>query len=190
MITTLEEYEKLCRKTLSFKYDSQVRALEDVSLHSVMGLVTEAVELGSYSNIENLKEELGDYCWYLAILTKEAKLILNVSTNQEKYCEGNIFIKAENFNSLVSRLIKNSCSILDKYKKLFYYGKEININSLREDIHNCWLIIQDICQLFNINIYEIFQLNIDKLKKRYGDKFTEEAAINRDIDNEMSHFKN
>lgn len=190
MITNLTEYETLCRKTLSLKYDEKVRTKEDVSLHSAIGLVTEIAELKFYSSVENLKEELGDYCWYLVILTAENDHLFVLPEIQTNIEENNVCVISRAFEARIDELTRLSCKILDKYKKLLYYGKNIDKNILKADIYDCWLLIQDICWLFNIDLREVFQLNIDKLKKRYGDKFTEEAAINRDIDNEMSHFKN
>jgi hypothetical protein len=40
----------------------------------------------------------------------------------------------------------------------------------------------------DLDFYQILDDNIAKLKKRYGEKFDEEKAANRDIDNELSHF--
>jgi hypothetical protein len=40
------------------------------------------------------------------------------------------------------------------------------------------------CQINNIDFGSILDKNIDKLKARYGDKFSSERAINRDLETE------
>jgi mRNA-degrading endonuclease RelE of RelBE toxin-antitoxin system len=37
---------------------------------------------------------------------------------------------------------------------------------------------------YNIDIHKSFDINIEKLKERYGDKFSSEMAINRNLDAE------
>jgi hypothetical protein len=44
--------------------------------------------------------------------------------------------------------------------------------------------IFSLCADNNLNINEIFDLNIAKLMKRYGDKFSSESAINRNLEEE------
>ena len=46
------------------------------------------------------------------------------------------------------------------------------------------IFIQDYMNHFNINLEDSFDININKLKARYGDKFSSERAINRDLETE------
>ena len=52
----------------------------------------------------------------------------------------------------------------------------------------------DLCKEWNINFEECLDLNINKLKIRFPDKFTEENALNRDLVSErkanLMEFKN
>lgn len=69
----------------------------------------------------------------------------------------------------------------DALKKYLFYGKEIDrINLLEELGDQLWYIAIAIDTL-NSSFDEIMQMNINKLKKRYGVKFNEEGAIRRDL---------
>jgi len=46
------------------------------------------------------------------------------------------------------------------------------------------LNISDYMNCYDLNTEEIFDINIQKLKARYGDKFSSERAINRDLETE------
>lgn len=77
---------------------------------------------------------------------------------------------------------------VDVVKKQLFYGR-------LPDLKNCIEELGDICWYLGIamdvlgtNFDEVQQLNIAKLRKRYPEKFTEDNAINRDIENEMKVF--
>jgi hypothetical protein len=40
--------------------------------------------------------------------------------------------------------------------------------------------------LYNLNIEEVWEKNIEKLRARYGEKFSSERAINRDLETERT----
>ena len=76
----------------------------------------------------------------------------------------------------------------DAIKKHIFYGKPIDIKNLQEELGDTLWYIGLACDALGISLDEVLTLNIEKLRKRYGDKFTEKSALNRDIDNEMSHY--
>lgn len=72
----------------------------------------------------------------------------------------------------------------DALKKHIFYGKEIDKTNLKEELGDlCWYISIALDEL-GFSYEEIMETNIAKLKARYGEKFTENAALNRDLDNE------
>jgi len=74
--------------------------------------------------------------------------------------------------------------LLDAYKKWLAYGKEIDKVNVSEEIFDCFWYLFNLCRMLNIDIEKGMQTNIDKLRARYPDKFSEEKAINRDLDKE------
>lgn len=85
--------------------------------------------------------------------------------------------------------------IVDALKKHIYYGKELDLVNLEEELGDLsWymaVMIDAMSQLGQTTSFErIWSLNISKLEKRYGDEFSEEAAINRDLDAERKVLEN
>jgi len=78
--------------------------------------------------------------------------------------------------------------ILDVMKKHLFYGKEINELDLMYECSDCLWYIAIILNQLGYSFDEVMTKNIEKLKKRYPEKFTEECAINRNVENELSHF--
>jgi NTP pyrophosphatase (non-canonical NTP hydrolase) len=71
---------------------------------------------------------------------------------------------------------------LDAYKKHFAYGKELDTINVGEEIADIMWYISNLCRLLNIDLEEMQQRNIDKLKARFPEKFTQENALNRNLD--------
>ena len=75
---------------------------------------------------------------------------------------------------------------LDMLKKHIFYGKPMDFINAKEEVGDqMWyagLAIDVLQTTFN----EVLTVNIDKLKARYPEKFTEEAAINRNLEIERA----
>jgi len=79
--------------------------------------------------------------------------------------------------------------ILDAFKKHLIYGKDLDIINITEELGDItWYMAIMTRYLKNLTGAtledDILELNIDKLKARYPEKFTEEKALNRDLDTE------
>ena len=62
-----------------------------------------------------------------------------------------------------------------------YYNEDCNTTRI--------MIMMDLCKVWNINFEECLDLNINKLKIRFPDKFTEENALNRDLASERKELE-
>jgi hypothetical protein len=87
---------------------------------------------------------------------------------------------------LVLKIIKNTCKLLDMMKKKIYYNKPIDENLFKTITHVVMLDLSDYMNVYDINIQNSFDINIAKLKARYGEKFSSERAINRDLETERN----
>jgi len=86
-------------------------------------------------------------------------------------------------------MVTESAELADMLKKHIFYGKPFDMINAKEEIgDNLWYVGLAV-DVLRTTMDEIMSLNIEKLRKRYPEKFDENKAINRDIDNEMSHFK-
>jgi len=62
--------------------------------------------------------------------------------------------------------------------------EKIDIHNLKEELGDSRWYEAILIRLFDLDTNEINQINIDKLKARYPEKFTTENAMNRDLDAE------
>jgi len=79
--------------------------------------------------------------------------------------------------------------ILDAMKKHIYYDKTLDLINIKEELGDTlWYVAQAIDVLQDmeedISWSGIMETNIEKLRKRYGEKFDREKAVNRDLDAE------
>jgi NTP pyrophosphatase (non-canonical NTP hydrolase) len=175
------EYLELSEKTLSTQFNCKDEK-EQKLLHAVIGVLTEVEELldnhiGEVQDFTNMVEECGDLCWYLAIIGREYQL---------DYPQIIVRSKNEEPMKLVLKIIKNTCKLLDMLKKKIYYNKQIDENLFKTITNLVMLDLSDYMNTYDIDIEKSFDINIEKLKARYGDKFSSERAINRDLETERN----
>jgi NTP pyrophosphatase (non-canonical NTP hydrolase) len=175
-----KEYLELSEKTLSTQFNCDEK--DQKILHAVIGILTEVEELldnhiGDGQDFTNMLEEAGDITWYLAIIGREYQL---------DYPQLLVRNKNEDPMKLVLKIIKNTCKLLDMMKKKIYYNKSIDVNTFKTITHVVMLDLSDYMNTYNIDIQKSFDVNIAKLKARYGEKFSSERAINRDLETERN----
>jgi len=72
----------------------------------------------------------------------------------------------------------------DQLKKHIFYGKELDMVNLQEEIGDILWYIGMFCERLGFSMEQIMAQNIAKLKVRYPDKFTEQNAEARDLKKE------
>lgn len=72
----------------------------------------------------------------------------------------------------------------DAVKRYIFYGKDLDVTNLGEEIGDICYYIALVCKHLNINWEEILMKNIMKLKIRYPEGFSQENAINRNLEKE------
>lgn len=83
-----------------------------------------------------------------------------------------------------------SGEFLDALKKHIFYGKPIDSVNLEEEIGDLLWYVALACNSLDVDMNRIMAQNIEKLKTRYPDKFTSEAALNRDLEAERKTLEN
>ncbi len=71
--------------------------------------------------------------------------------------------------------------VVDIYKKAMAYGKVIDPNHLREELGDLIWYIAHLAHIYGWSVEDLMQVNVNKLRARYGDRFTAHAALNRDL---------
>lgn len=180
-----KEYLELSEKTLSNEF---LIEHEDFNgLHATMGIITEIQELIEWNSDKVGKtEEIADITWYLAIFGREFNIeaLPNAKKMDITYNILSKIWKKQANRLLVLKMYDKSSIMLDIYKKKTFYGKEVDAEVLKTLTNDVLELVITYCKLHDISIHEAFNKNINKLKKRYGDKFNTQGAINRDIEAE------
>jgi NTP pyrophosphatase (non-canonical NTP hydrolase) len=77
-----------------------------------------------------------------------------------------------------------SAEFSDMLKKSIFYGKPLDEVNLLEELGDQLWYISLALRALNSSFEEVMAKNIEKLKARYPHKFTEDKALNRDLDKE------
>lgn len=189
MTYTFEEYRKLTERTLASldHHTSNYRLLDN--LHLVIGMMTEIAEIiqgdrEGKGNV-NLQEEIGDLCWYLANYLN----INNIGTTIHTDVDHLLGYPIDD-DKMYSLFISVS-DLLDAHKKELAYGERKTITDIqrRKFVLNIYLAINNLALDYGIDFNRCLYKNIEKLKVRYPEKFSEENAVDRDLDKENNVLK-
>ena len=86
-------------------------------------------------------------------------------------------------------MVTEAGELLDMLKKHIFYGRDLDLVNVEEEVGDSFwyaaLAVDALREMgHDTSIEQIQEKNIAKLKKRYGKKFSEQAALNRDLDGE------
>jgi len=86
-------------------------------------------------------------------------------------------------------MVTEAGELLDMLKKHLFYGRELDLVNVEEELgDSLWylgLAVDDMREMgYDTSIEQIQEKNIAKLRKRYGEKFSKDAALTRDLDAE------
>jgi NTP pyrophosphatase (non-canonical NTP hydrolase) len=121
--------------------------------------------------------------------------------NAKEYKEQALRTESNDFSSIKSRMASSDsirllhaamgmqtevAEFTDMLKKHIFYGKPLDLVNLKEELFDTTWYMAIALDVLEGSFEEGFQKNIDKLKARYPEKFSEEKAINRDLKKERS----
>jgi hypothetical protein len=162
-------------------------------IHASVGITSEVAELfqlerKSRSNSldrTNLLEECGDILWYVAIaadaLDKVDEIMAptHVGVSYIKFDDdlGDALFTGAAYLSEVAGTIADLA-----VKKLVFYGKPFDTKLLVEQLFEVHMNVKFLLDAAGYSIEDARLVNIAKLKARYGEKFSEAAALERNLD--------
>lgn len=82
-----------------------------------------------------------------------------------------------------------SGEFMDALKRWVFYGKPYDPDNLKEEIGDILWYAAQACNALGIDMQDVMDSNIRKLKRRYPDKFSADKAINRDLEAEREALK-
>lgn len=158
--------------------------------HATFGLVTEVGELvdsfkrhyfyGLELDTRNVKEEIGDILWYVALAYHA--LDESIPNYVEDISLENSRFHLSSTDALLAGLVRKSSDVF------FFFNALKDKTCVTDDLEDILVYLKLFCEDKGIDIYECADANVEKLKKRYPEKFTVEDAVNRDVENELSHI--
>lgn len=177
-----KDYKKEAERTLSSQFNCDID--DQKVLHSIIGMMTEIDELlenyDSKMDEINKMEEISDFMWYFSILSRMYSIDLSTDDKTIKYISKDFINEKE----LVYSILKKCLKLLDMQKKKFFYNKNINIENFLEIISDISYLLLIYTKINNIDLEKSMEVNINKLYKRYPEKFSSDKAINRDLETE------
>jgi NTP pyrophosphatase (non-canonical NTP hydrolase) len=105
------------------------------------------------------------------------------STNRTNAPLGAIYNHMTELHMLMGMMTEVG-ELVDVYKKNLAYSKPIDLVNVKEEIGDLMWYISEFCNHNGFDLEQILQLNIDKLKSRFPEKFDAFQAINRDLGSE------
>ena len=184
-IESFKEYINLASRTLP-----DLGSEESNSIHMKMGLETEKGEfLDVFKKFHaykkpidwvNVGEELADYLWY------SAGLITFILKYQ----------KSENsLDDLEKQLKKRFQNLREAFNEETIGKREEPVVVALNFYNDLGSSVKDVekiyyyCLYADLDFWQILTNNIEKLKVRFPEKFTEDKALNRDLDSERKQLE-
>ncbi|XAI95491.1 nucleotide pyrophosphohydrolase domain protein [Microcystis phage Mvi-JY20] len=204
--TTWQEHQQ--KTVLRFVRDpqeiiAQISADGMNMVHGALGLTTEVYEYLTATTPVNRVEELGDACFYLSLVYNGALwlLVSRVGVQDAIDMLDEVHTRFYEKHLLTHALTGQAASttepsftgtaimIQDCVKSLAMYcsGAPIEgkaVSTIKQLLHSCLQMRQLItieAEVIGTSLEVVFETNHAKLSKRYKEKFTTEAALNRDL---------
>lgn len=165
----IEEYQKIIEQTAVFPTTVDNFGLAYCYL-GLVGEFDEFIKALDDGNIDNIKKEIGDFCWYLSAFCKEADIDIN---------------SIWNFNLNGDEKFISLTSISENIKKYYRDNKPLNKKLLTKCLtHSLWYIHGSFIGFFpdkKLDFDEIRQINYTKLMKRRETNTLHGDGDNREV---------
>lgn len=171
---TLNEYQQATARTCPDLGSEKLNIA-----HMIMGMISEITELSEAvkkGDIINIGEELTDIHWYLSNYCR----MYNIKYERLEWK----IIESDNFEEPYKMLVEAISKLTDIEKKFIAYNKAVNEERRFDFCNHIFLNLKDLYLYFKFDVSQCMENNINKLKIRFPDKFSEENAINRNLEAE------
>lgn len=190
---TFEEYLKLAPRTCK-----ELPAIKHIE-HMAMGVVGEFGEIidaikkseiyGKELDKVNLTEEVGDALWYAACLIDVFGLPEEYETFESLAAQTSLQKLENSRKAVVRHLLNMNHTVAGIAGALAAVtdldpDEDLNVAEVKDAAAGLLILLYGTALLLDVDIYEAMDRNIAKLAKRYGDKYSDYNALNRDLDSE------
>jgi hypothetical protein len=161
-------------------------------LHAGLGLSSELAELVDAVNKDtidwvNVMEESADLAWYISVAVNALGFDHDEISSFEAEASNHPSVSKHSLvalHSAIEAAVWGTGNYNDLLKKHLFYGRELNMDKMKQTLQQLCMTIAGLCYVSGFTIEEGRERNINKLKARYGEKFSEAAALNRDLETE------
>ena len=170
---TLEDYKALSERTLSENFHVADPSVKAAALTIIENYLESARQLDMLKKVLFYGKDpdiLGHD--YNEFVQQDAPELANATLKEQKVLHGAIGVATE------------SAEILEQVYNSLMAGREVDAVNIGEEIADGMWYNAIFLRELNIDFFHALKNNIDKLAKRYGDKFSEYNALNRDLDAE------
>lgn len=162
-------------------------------MHAALGIHTETAELeeklcryvrGDFfiPDIPMVLEEVGDILWYAALLDDAAET--GVFSIVPEVHPSAVNMTREGARLNLDLLLQAASMCSDLVKRHVFYRKPLNDADIRVQLKRILECCGSLTGVLGSTLEAVADRNVAKLKKRHGDKFSAEGAVNRDLDAE------
>lgn len=169
-----EEYMKETERTAKNDHYHGNRVYADVITTELMGFVEHGEFLDQIKRAIYYGKEY-DFCswWIKDSFIPPISSLLKDSTDYEKL-------------HAILGIATESAELVDSLVSAEGVPSELDQTNVKEEIGDILWYIALLLRQYNWSFEEVMDLNIAKLRKRYPEKFTQENAINRNLEEERT----
>jgi NTP pyrophosphatase (non-canonical NTP hydrolase) len=164
-------------------------------LHAGLGMSSELSELteahvspkNESVDWVNIMEEVADVLWYTAVAVsalefdhEEISSFESLAINNDSLTQYSETSLQETINT-VTWAVGNYNDLL---KKHMFYGRELDMEKMKRTLQQICTASAGVSYVSGHTMEQCRERNIAKLRARYGDKFSEYDALNRDLETE------
>lgn len=172
------DYQQLAARTLIDKPGFEIGDLDMMILWNALGLCGETAELlsGICQNNSVDFDELGDVAWYMAALC--TKLEAPMRDLFESHTKNKKFSPRSNI-VLAMDLCVASGKVAELAKKGICHQHGLDTSAVVDALYKVYECIWRLCANQKTTISTVFEININKLKRRYPNGFNSADSIKR-----------
>lgn len=168
LVVTFDDYQRLAMRTAP-----PGESLRDGLNHAALGFLTELAEVeAAAGDPAHACEELGDSAWYVALATAHLDTPLGELMGVGVVDDLPAVVPARS-------VLVHAGRYATEVKRAVIYGKQITTDMRREMLTALTYLMLGLnyeCNRRNVKLSAVLQQNIDKLRKRFPDKFSGAAA--------------
>lgn len=193
-IRSCNRYQALARRTQNPALTNQERLC-----HAALGLCAEVAELCEEvnlfrhyqtSNTNGICSEAGDVLWMLAELCDALDFDMNTV-----FCPGNLQQADKAYAFQMAKYSYTGPKPITKWRCLYemgryaawmagrvqktFQGHNVNLLLIQRNMAALFVRLQKVCRQYGFTVYQAMYQNIEKLKERYPEGFSEDRSIHR-----------